>query len=534
MVDTVEGGALAEEHLRRVHFVTDSALSSLTVESLLDELLTRIREVLRADTAAVLLLDESKAELVATRAKGIEEEVEQGVRLPVGAGFAGKIAATAQPVILDSVDHGKVLNPLLLRRGIRSMLGVPLVVAGSVIGVLHVGTLRPRKFTPDDVQLLQLVGDRLALAVHARHQQQHRVVAETLQRSLLPDRLPRMGDLETAGLYRPAEGGMVGGDWYDVFALGPDAVWIVVGDIAGRGLPAAIAMARLRNAARAMAFIDRTPVATLSHLNEFMLHFDPSVMATMLIGAVRTDGTMTYASAGHVPPVLVDPTGHAQLLDEPGEPPLGALTLLHYRERSLRLEPGSTLVLYTDGLVERRGQSLECGLEALRRATETEWSNLETLCSTLLPADSADPGLTDDVAVLTVHLGREGLHDPLRRTMAADPRELAPMRAYLARWLERWNAPPQDVMDVLVASGEAITNAVEHAYGPGRGMIDVDARMEGATVEVVVHDRGVWRPPRGTERGRGRGIMAGLMDEVVVASDEAGTTVTMRKRLDLP
>ena len=185
------------------------------------------------------------------------------------------------------------------------MLGVPLIVDGKVTGVLHVGTLNLRRFTDQDVELLQLVADRIALAVHARRQHEHRMIAETLQRSLLPDRFPRMEGIEIAGLYRPAEGGMVGGDWYDVFVLGSDSLCVVVGDIAGRGLPAAIAMARLRNAVRAMAFIDEAPGRTVSHVNDFLLHSDPGVMATVLIGIITPDGTLRYASAGHMPPVLL-------------------------------------------------------------------------------------------------------------------------------------------------------------------------------------------------------------------------------------
>ncbi|MEX0791327.1 MAG: GAF domain-containing protein, partial [Actinomycetota bacterium] len=195
---------IAEEHLRRLQSVTDAALAHLTVESLLDELLIRVRELLHADTAAVLLLDEQKAELVATAAKGLEEEVEQGVRLPVGGGFAGRIAATGQPVILEEVDHRKVLNPILLAKGIRSMLGVPLIVHGGIIGVLHVGTLAPRTFTPEDVELMQLVADRVAMAVHIRREHSQRVLAETLQRSLLPDRFPKVHGVEISGHYQPA------------------------------------------------------------------------------------------------------------------------------------------------------------------------------------------------------------------------------------------------------------------------------------------------------------------------------------------
>ena len=128
-------------------------------------LLPRIRTILAADTCAVLLLDEKKHELVARAAVGIEEEVEQGVRIPVGGGFAGRVAAERRPVILDDVDHADVLNPILREKGIKSLLGVPLMVRTEVIGVLHVGTLTPRKFNREDVELLQLVAERVAVAV---------------------------------------------------------------------------------------------------------------------------------------------------------------------------------------------------------------------------------------------------------------------------------------------------------------------------------------------------------------------------------
>jgi K+-sensing histidine kinase KdpD len=151
--------------LEHVQSVTDAALSHLALDELLAVLLPRIRQILAADTCAVLLLDTESDELVARAAVGIEEEVEQGVRIPLGKGFAGRVAAEARPVILDDVDHADVLNPILREKGIKSMLGVPLQVSGEVIGVLHVGSLVHRLFTTDDVELLQLVVDRVALAV---------------------------------------------------------------------------------------------------------------------------------------------------------------------------------------------------------------------------------------------------------------------------------------------------------------------------------------------------------------------------------
>jgi serine phosphatase RsbU (regulator of sigma subunit)/anti-sigma regulatory factor (Ser/Thr protein kinase) len=523
---------IAEEHLRRLQSVTDAALAHLTVESLLDELLIRIRELLHADTAAVLLLDEQNAELVATAANGLEEEVEQGVRLPVGGGFAGRIAASGQPVILEEVDHRKVLNPLLLAKGIRSMLGVPLIVHGSVIGVLHVGTLTPRTFVTEDVELMQLVADRVAMAVHIRREHSQRALAETLQRSLLPDRFPKVHGVQISGHYQPAEGGIVGGDWFDVFVVGAESLCVVVGDIAGRGVPAAIAMGRLRNAVRALVFVNGKPDLTVSQLNDFLLHFDPGVMATVLVGLLEPDGTMRYANAGHLPPVYVDSLGRAHLIEEPAEPPLGGVDFMSYRERTLRLEPGSTLLLYTDGLVERRGRPLEEGLEALRAASERPWSSLDALREDLF--NDRTPVLADDLAILAVRLAGVDRLEEIHATISADPRELGPLRRSFRRWLAASGADPQQTQDVLVAVGEAVSNSIEHAHGPGGGSIRIDAVRKDAILEISVCDRGSWREPRGTNRGLGRSLMRKLMDEVDFVTDEHGTCVTLRTRLRFP
>jgi signal transduction histidine kinase len=172
------GSSAPAETLRKLQAVTDAALAHLSLEDLLDELLTRVRDALEADTCAVLLLDETDNELVARAAKGLEEEVEEGVRIPVGRGFAGRIAANRAPVVIEDVDHADVLNPILRRRGVRSLLGVPLIAAGSLVGVLHVGTLQPRAFTAEDVELLQVVAHRVALAV------QHALVDDEGERLL--------------------------------------------------------------------------------------------------------------------------------------------------------------------------------------------------------------------------------------------------------------------------------------------------------------------------------------------------------------
>jgi len=155
----------AADLLARLQVVSDAALAHLAADDLLEELLTRVRDVLSADTCAVLLFDESTDELVARAAKGLEEEVEQGVRIPVGRGFAGRIAAEQRPVVIDDVDHSYVLNPILREKGVKSLLGAPLITNGRILGVIHVGTLKHRKFQTTDMELLQVVAQRVALAL---------------------------------------------------------------------------------------------------------------------------------------------------------------------------------------------------------------------------------------------------------------------------------------------------------------------------------------------------------------------------------
>jgi signal transduction histidine kinase len=159
------GSAAPADTLRKLQAVTDAALAHLSLDDLLDELLTRVRDALGADTCAVLLLDESGTQLVARAAKGLEEAVEQRVRIPVGRGFAGRVVAERAPVIIADLNHAEVVNPILREKGLKSLLGAPLVARETILGVIHVGTLRRRNFAPEDVELLQIVAERVALGV---------------------------------------------------------------------------------------------------------------------------------------------------------------------------------------------------------------------------------------------------------------------------------------------------------------------------------------------------------------------------------
>ena len=400
--EDTRGASTADELLHRIESVTDTALAHLGVEDLLVELLERLQGLLDVDTAAVLLLDPSREYLVATAAKGIEAEVRQGVRIPLGGGFAGRIAADKQPVLLEHVDHTNVLNPILRERGIRSLLGVPLLSSGQVVGVLHVGTLGARRFTDKDVTLLQIVADRVGFAIQSRRVAIDRAAATVPQRSLLPARLPVVAGLEMAARYVAAERGGVGGDWYDVFVLPCDRLCVVIGDVVGRGLAAAEVMGRLRSALRAHALFCSDPAEVLDRLDQQVQHFDPhKMLATVQLAMLEPSlERMQLSSAGHLPPVLALPGQPAALVDLQGDPPLGVRSKRRRRATTVELPPGAVICFYTDGLVERRGVVLDAGLERLCKAMAAD--PVELVLTNVMGQLIGDNPPGDDVAVLAL------------------------------------------------------------------------------------------------------------------------------------
>jgi serine phosphatase RsbU (regulator of sigma subunit)/anti-sigma regulatory factor (Ser/Thr protein kinase) len=510
--------------------VTDAALAYLPLDELLVELLDRIAEILHSDTAAILLLEENGEMLRARAAKGIEEEVEQGVRLPLGKGFAGRIAADRRPVAIADVDHADILNPILREKGIRSLLGVPLLVEGRVLGVLHVGTLRLRDFTADEESLLQLAGDRAAMAIeHARLFEQRRIV-ESLQRVLLPGSLPDIPGLEFAARYRPAAvGAHVGGDWYDVFALPAGKVGIVIGDVVGTGVAAAALMAQLRTALRAYAFEGHEPAAVLERINRLLEGGGGPSMTTVAYMVLDPEtGGLRVASAGHLPPLVVAPDGTARFLEVEGDMPLGVSRSAMYRDHDFDVATGTRLVLVTDGAVEVPGEPLEAGLERLR-ALAAATPDGEELCELVAGGAVASRERDDDIAVVATRL--TPLPDVLDISLPADARVLPPMRHLLRRWLKRWGAVDDEVYDITVAVQEACANAVEHAYAAGPAAFEVHAEHVDGAIVATITDRGGWRDPRGINRGRGLPMMEALMDAIDVQRDEHGTAVTLRRTI---
>jgi sigma-B regulation protein RsbU (phosphoserine phosphatase) len=409
--DTRPGAAADRAKLRGIQSITDAALSRLDPQAFLDVLVERVKEAFGADTAAVLLLERRSGLLTATAATGLEEEVRQGVRIPVGRGFAGRVAAERRPVIIDDVSAENVINPILLDRGVRSLIGAPLVVDEEVIGVLHVGTLTPRKFTSHDADLLQLAADRAALAVRSLTAQADRAAASALQASLVPAALPAIDGLEMAGRYIPGSG-IVGGDWYDAFGLPGGQACAVIGDVAGSGLKAAVIMGRIRSALRAYALETADPADILGRLDRKIRHFEPDALATVACAMFDLGrDQVTVSSAGHLPPVIALPGQAARPAGTPSDLLLGVALQERRRAISLPFPPGALLCLYTDGLVERRDQPIDESIARLCSAVGT--AEPETACSTVMAAMADDAVHTDDTALLMIRRPRIP-HDSLR------------------------------------------------------------------------------------------------------------------------
>jgi phosphoserine phosphatase RsbU/P len=381
--------------------VTEVGLSSLGVEDLLVELLNRVRDILDSDTAAVLLIDEGGHELVARAACGIEEEVHQGVRVPVGIGFAGAIAASKRPVSLDRVDSTTVANPILYEKGIRVMLGVPLLSADNVIGVLHVGRLQHHPFTTDDAELLGVVAERVGGAIQAHQLAVERAAAMLLERSLLPPSLSAVPGVEFAARYVAREARLVGGDWYDVFTLPSGVLWVVMGDVAGHGLGAAVVMGRVRSALRAYALENHPPDEVIRLVDHKVAHFEVGTLVTLACGASSPPyDHFELVTAGHPAPILAAPGAPAKLVEMEVLPPVGIGPGLRQPTTRVTLDRGAVLVFYTDGLVERRYEDLDTYLSRLCATVSAD--DPETVCSNVMRAMIGSDAPEDDVAVLAL------------------------------------------------------------------------------------------------------------------------------------
>jgi PAS domain S-box-containing protein len=380
-------------------------------------------------------------------------------------------------------------------------------------------------------QPLRMIGSVQDVTESKMAEREHRI-AETLQRSLLPDRLPEIPGVLLAARYVPASTDMeIGGDWYDVVQLPDGRVGLAIGDVAGHGLRAASTMGQMRMALRVCALEERSPTRVVTRLRHLVRGQLDSEFATLVYLVFDPDsGTVRFANAGHPPPLVVEGKEGASYLEGGLGPPLGAVGFPdRYLDVTYHLAAGSTLFLFTDGLVERRGATIRDGLDRLKALVAASDEDLEAMCDHLL-LSMVEGDVSDDVALLALRPVRLA-SEPLLLRLPAEPYVLASLRQTLRRWLKEIEATPQVANDILIACGEACANVIQHAYGAKEGLLEVDLVLLDGTVEVTIRDRGTWRPISGRDGGHGERLMRGLMDSVDVNSGSGGTIVQMKRRL---
>ena len=514
--------------------VTEAALEHLELRDLLDVLVERLREVFAADIVRILLQDHEDDQLYVVGAVAGLDAVAPGTPVEI-TDTLGEVVSANRPVTLQELPAGAGLDPMMEAAGVGSLMASPLVIKGRLAGVVEVAMRSARPFTLEDESLLILMADRAGLAIeHARAYEREVSNVELLQRSLLPDRLPDVKGIQIAARYMPG-GADVGGDWYDAIPLDGGRVGVAMGDVVGHGLGAASLMGQLRHATRAYALEGHSPAGVLDRLDRLVRSLEGGQMATLLYLVVEPDhGTIHFASAGHVPPLAIGPAGEAEYLASAPNPPLGVFESESHKELTAELAPGSTIVLYTDGLVEERGVSIDEGLDALRLAAAQDVCHPNELCDRLVEGMLAIHPANDDIAVLALR-ALPTAPPPLHLDIPSDPTQLGAMRRDLGRWLRAAGASSEVVEVMQMACHEACSNSIEHGYSFGEGSLSVDAELDDGRVILTIRDDGGWvERPNGNlpYRGNGLPIMEALMDSVELThSNGAGTAVRMARSL---
>ena len=363
-----------------------------------------------------------------------------------------------------------------------------------------------------------------------------RRIAHTLQRSMLTTQLPEIEGAELAVRYLPGSPEIeVGGDWYDVIPLPDGRVGLVIGDVVGRGIDAAATMSQLRTALRAYAVEGLEPAEVVAKLHHLVDHLRIGLSTTLAyLDLDPFTRELRYVSAGHLPVLHVPAQGPSRFLPGARSTPLGtAPAKRQIPQERLVLEPGDTVLLYTDGLVERRDDPIDSRLEQLRAAVAVApldlQASLEHLTATLIE----DELRIDDIALLALRTVEPTDSFVVAIHERAD--DLSELRSRLRVWLQGAGASRREAGDVLLAVGEACANAIEHADAGSNAVIDVRARISDQKVVVSVRDRGTWRPAGvPSDRGHGLRLMRMLMDTVNIATGVEGTRVQMRLELAAP
>jgi serine phosphatase RsbU (regulator of sigma subunit)/CHASE3 domain sensor protein/anti-sigma regulatory factor (Ser/Thr protein kinase) len=405
------------------------------------------------------------------------------------------------------------------------------------VGTIEVFYSDPKVFDDGQRTLLELTADQIGNALaRARTRERENEAAATLQASLLGPPVLVAG-VGHSTRYLPAEAALrIGGDWHNIQQLADGRIMIAVGDVVGRGIDAATVMGQLRAAVSACALRCADPAELLEAVDEFALQIPGAMSTTIAIAFVDlARQQFHYVCAGHPPPVLVSPDGHARVLEDavtwplaigtPGRPRVGG---------TVAFPAGSSVILYSDGLIERRDYTLDAGIERLVRAVESHWRMpLDALADAVVTDLLDGQRRHDDIALLALR-SQVAAPDVFLMKTSVGPDALGRVRERLRAWLDEQALSPDDQLAVLIAVGEACANTIQHAYGAAANatnLFRVEACREGDEILCCVTDNGAWKDsPTGTARGNGLAIMRELMDQVVVDRRPSGTAVTLRFR----
>ena len=429
-------------------------------------------------------------------------------------------AAAADPSMLPDV---------LREHGFETVIAAPLSVRQDSLGTFVIAARGESAFNGTTQKLANVLAMQVANALDQAmlFERTHRV-ADRLQRALLPDTFPRVQGAAFHAAYRPAsDEAEVGGDWYDAFTLPDGRVAITMGDVAGHGLEAATVMGEVRQSLRTMSVNETSPAAVLQHINS-VINLRKSIGMVTAIFAYYEPQTreLTYAVAGHPPPVLTIVGGFSGLLPGGGMP-LGVDHDIEAADWTLTLPPRSCVIFYTDGMTEYSRDVLageERLLEASIRAFEHDPENP----AIALQERIFDAAVNrDDAATLTLSVDAGELPEMMR--FSAIPLAAPIVRSLLHRFCDEHGITETQRFALITAVGEAVANAVEHAYrGDDPGYVYVRTSIDAHTITVDVEDHGRWRPfQRREERGRGIVLMHELMDRVRITSAQNQTVISL-------